>query len=508
MSFPASRHISPWVDTLPPPELGPTGFRDDASDVLVLGAGITGITTALLLQRAGLKVTVVEARRLAGSVTMHSTVKVTYGHGTLYSKIEQKRGFDAAAAYAEANVAGFGEILALERDLNIDCMLERGHPHVIYAEQPEEVEAVEAEARVAERIGLPVTLGQEAPVPFEVAAALHFTDQAHFHPGRYLAGLAEAFVHGGGNIIEGVRAREVSEESHHCTVGTAAGKLAAAHVVVATHYPFLDRGGQFSRMTARRSYGIAAVLPGGSNAGMAINAGSPTRSTRTVMLDGEELLIVVGEGHGVGHVSETGQRWARLQQWAQERYGVTDFRYHWSAEETSTLDHVPFVGFAAPGSNRLLLATGFDGWGMTNGTAAAMLMRDLILERDNSWAATFDARRAETSLPGKEFVKHNLHIGKMWLKDRVGGPPNGSPEELEPGDAAVLKVDGEQTAAHRDENGALHAVSAVCTHMGCTVGWNDGEKSWDCPCHGSRFNPDGEVLHGPATAPLSKQSLG
>ncbi|SDJ02516.1 Glycine/D-amino acid oxidase [Arthrobacter subterraneus] len=505
MSFPASRHMSPWVDTMSVPELGSTRFRNDASDVLVLGGGITGITSALLLQRAGLKVTVVEARRLLSSVTTHSTVKVTYGHGTLYSKIEQKLRFDAAAAYAEANVAGFQQILDLANGLNIDCMLEVGHPHVIYAERPEEVQVVEAEARVAERIGLPVTLSPHAPVPFDVAAAVHFPDQAYFHPGRYLAGLAEAFIREGGNIIEGVRARDVNEDNETCTVDTTAGELTAAHVVVATHYPFLDRGGQFSRMKATRSYGIAGVLPERVKAGMAINVGSPTRSTRTATLNDEELLIVVGEGHDVGHISDTEQRWAQLQQWAQERYGVTEFRYHWSAEETSTLDHIPFVGFATPKSNRVLLATGFAGWGMTNGTAAAMLMRDLVVGQDNSWASTFDARRAETTLPGKEFVKHNLHIGKAWLKDRVGGSPEGPVEELKPGDAAVLEVDGEQTAAYRDEQGVLHQVSAVCTHMGCTVGWNNGERSWDCPCHGSRFDPDGQVLHGPASKPLPKR---
>ncbi|CCG04597.1 Glycine/D-amino acid oxidase, deaminating [Blastococcus saxobsidens DD2] len=489
------------------PHLGGTAIRTAPADVLVLGGGITGLTTALLLQREGRAVTLVTAGRIGDSVTTRSTVKLTYGHGTLYSAIESTRGLDAAAAYAQANVAGLQQVVDLVADLGIDCGLERGLPHVVYAEDDATVAHVEREAEVARRIGLPVTLGREAPLPFPVPAALSFADQAQFHPGRYLAGLAEAFVRAGGSVIEDVRAQAVDEDDDGCTVETTAGRLSAAHVVVATHYPFLDRGGHFARLKPSRSYGVAGVLPSGVPAGMTINAGSPTRSTRTAVLEGEDLLIVVGEGHEVGHVTDTDQRWARLQDWAREHFGVTDFRYHWSAEELTSLDRVPFTGYVMPGSQRVLTATGFAGWGMTNGTASAMLIRDLVLDRDNPWAATFDARRAATSLPGPEFVKQNAHVATTWLKGRVLGAPKGSPQDLLPGEAAVLEADGKQTAAYRDEEGALHAVSSVCTHLGCTVAWNEGEKSWDCPCHGSRFGSDGRVLHGPASRPLEPREL-
>jgi glycine/D-amino acid oxidase-like deaminating enzyme/nitrite reductase/ring-hydroxylating ferredoxin subunit len=507
MSSPAGRHVSPWLDTMPAPDLGSTDPRVVDGDVLVLGGGIVGITTALLLQRTGRRVAVLSAEPIGRSVTTHSTVKVTYGHGTLYSRIEATLGLDAAAAYAQANVAGLQEILDLADGLAIDCILERGHPHVVYTEDPARVEEIEKEAAVTQRIGLPVTLSREAPLPFEVAAALHFRDQAHFHPGRYLAGLAEAFVREGGVVLEGVWGRDVDEDGSVCHIDTTAGRMSADHVVVATHYPFLNRGGQFTRMKASRSYGIAGALPKGISAGMTINVGSLTHSTRTARIDGEDLLIVVGEGHEVGHVSDTAERWTRLQDWARDRFEVTDFRYHWSAEETKTLDHVPFAGAIAPRSKRVFTACGFDGWGMTNGTASAILIRDLITGRDNPWAATFDARRATTSLPGKQFVTHNLHVAKTWVKDRVSGAPKGSPHDLQPGEAAILEVDGEQTAAYRDHQGTLHAVSSVCTHMKCTVAWNGGEKSWDCPCHGSRFDPDGHVLHGPASTPLPRRQF-
>jgi glycine/D-amino acid oxidase-like deaminating enzyme/nitrite reductase/ring-hydroxylating ferredoxin subunit len=503
-----SRHVSPWKDTMSPPNVGDTQFRPLAADVVVVGAGVTGLTTGLLLQKTGRSVAVVEAARLGESVTVHSTVKVTVGHGTLYSKIADKRDLDAARAYAEANAAGLEMVLSLAKSHNIDCMLEHGHPHVIYAEQDSEVEEVEREAETARQLGLDVSLTRDVSLPFAVAQGLSFNNQAHFHPGRYLSGLAEAFVAQGGTLIEGARVLDVDSHSDSCTVHTEAGDLTAGHVVVATQYPVLDRGGHFSRLKARRSYGIAGVLPDGATAGMTINVGSPTHSTRSASLGDEELLIVVGEGHEVGHVSDTAERWVRLQNWARERFGVTEFRNHWSAQEVSSLDHVPFVGQMVPGSPRVLTATAFDGWGITNGTASAMMLRDLLTEVDNPWLSMFDATRAQTSAPPvKEFVKENLHVAKTWLKDRMGGRPEGDPTQLELGDAAILEADGEQTAAYRDEAGELHAVSAVCTHMGCTVAWNAGEKSWDCPCHGSRFSHTGEVLHGPATKPLTKRDL-
>lgn len=504
-STPSSRHVSPWVHTMEHPELPVLGVQDTAPDVLVIGGGIVGMTTALLLQQSGRRVTVIDARQLMHSVTTHSTVKVTVGHGTVYSQIEETRGQHAAAVYADANVAGFDQILEIIRTTGIDCMLHRGDPHVVYAESAQDQDQLEREAEVVQRLGLSAALRDDAPLPFDVTAALEFDDQVHFHPGRYLAGMAEAVVNGGGAVIEGVRALDVDEGGDGCRVRTSAGTVSAPHVVVATQFPFLDRGGHFAWLEPSRSYGVAGVLPPGTPAGMTINVGTPTHSTRTVALGGEELLIVVGEGHPVGHVNDTAERWARLRQWATERFGVSDFRYHWSAEETSSLDKVPFAGRISPVSHRVLTAAGFGGWGMTNGTASALILRDLVLGDRNPWAEVFDARRAEATIPGREFVKHNVHVGKTWLKDRLSAAPDAGLETLQPGDAGIINVGGKKTAAYRDDEGTVHALSPVCTHMGCDVEWNAGEKSWDCPCHGSRFSYEGEVLHGPASTPLRRR---
>ena len=283
---------------------------------------------------------------------------------------------------------------------------------------------------------------------------------------------------------------------------TTAGPVAAGHVIIATQYPILDRGGQFTRTTAHRSYAIAGVLDPGVEAGMTINVGTPTRSTRTVEHGGEHLLVVVGEGHEVGRADDTGERWDRLAAWARQRFGVQDVRYRWSAQETQSLDHVPYVGFVTPRSKRVLTATGYGGWGITNGTAASMLLRDLVLGRDNEWLDVFDAGRAGREMPGREFISHNLEVATTWLKDRVMGGPDGGagPRTWGRRDPRDRRAEGRRPPG---SEGALHAVSATCTHLGCTVSWNSAESSWDCPCHGSRFDCDGRVLQAPATAPLS-----
>lgn len=501
------RHLSPWVATMPSPPLDDTRFRRVDVDVVIVGGGITGMTTALLLQQEGMRTAVIEAERFgARCVTTHSTVKLTVGHGTVYSMIEDARGFEAAETYAEANAVGFDKVVELIDTHGIDCRLELGLPHVVYTEDVDEAASVEREARLAARLGLPAALTTEAPLPFPVAAAVRFADQAQFHPGEYLVGLARAYLDAGGTVMESVRVRDVHEGVDGCEVETTDGVLEAGHVVVATHYPILDRGGQFSQLTARRSYGVAGVLPPDVEAGMTISAGSPRRSTRTAHLGGDDLLVVVGEGHRVGGVDDAAERPERLRQWAREHFGVHDFRYHWSSQETTSLDHVPFVGLVSPIAQRVLIATGFDGWGMTNGTASAVLVNDLLLGRGNPWADVFDARRAETTLPTPEALGHNIEVGKTWLKDRIVPTRSASPEDLEEDSAAVMEVDGEAVAAYRDREGRLHTVSAVCTHLGCNVDWNGAERSWDCPCHGSRFTPEGDILHGPATTPLPSRA--
>lgn len=498
-----AQHLSPWIATAPPSSLPPGELPRDA-DVAVLGAGVVGLTTAVLLQRAGHRVVVVEAGRVGRGVTGHSTVKATVAQGTVLTRITERLGDDAARVYAQVNAAGLRRIRSLVDELGVECDLVPA-PHVLYARGAESVDAVRTETRIAAACGLAVEETGAVPLPFEVPAAASFPDQLSLHPVRYLLGLARALVAAGGTLVEGVRATGVRDDDP-CVVSTRVGELRAGHVVVATHVPFLDRGLHFAKLTHHRAYGVAAVLPDGVDVGMTLTVDQPTRSTRAVDLDGERLVIVVGEGHPVGEDGDTSRRWRALADWAAQHLGAGPVRYTWSTQDASTPDGLPYVGRLTPGTDRLLLATGFAGWGMTNGTAAAEVLADHVAGRDNPWADTLDARRFNLPRTAGTLAAQNARVAVHAVGDRLRHLTAGRPENLPPGRAAVLRVGARHLACYRDDAGALHAVSARCTHLGCLVAWNEGERSWDCPCHGSRFDHTGAVLQGPAVSPLPPAS--
>lgn len=498
-----AQHLSPWIATAPPSGLPPSELPRDA-DVAVLGAGVVGLTTAVLLQWAGHRVVVVEAGRVGRGVTGHSTVKATVAQGSVLTRISQRLGDDAARVYAQANAAGLRRIRSLADELDVECDLATG-PHVVYARGPESVDAVRTEARIAAACGLAVEETDAAPLPFEVAAAASFPDQVSLHPVRYLLGLARAVVDAGGAVVEGVRATGARDDDP-CVVSTTAGELRAGHVVVATHVPFLDRGLHFTKLAHHRAYGVASVLPDGVDVGMTISVDEPTRSTRTVEVDGERLAVVVGEGHHVGEDGDTSRRWRALADWAAQHLGTGPVRYTWSTQDASTPDGLPYVGRLTPGTDRLLLATGFAGWGMTNGTAAAEVLADQVEGRVNPWADALDARRFNLSRTAGPLAAQNARVAAHAVGDRLRHLAAGRPEDLAPGQAAVLRVGARHLACYRDDDGGLHVVAARCTHLGCLVAWNDGERSWDCPCHASRFDHTGAVLQGPAVRPLPPAS--
>jgi Rieske Fe-S protein len=299
----------------------------------------------------------------------------------------------------------------------------------------------------------------------------------------------------------------VDEEDDTCTVRTDGGSVTAEHVVVATHLPFLDRGAFFARCHPVRSYALSARLEGPVPQGMYLAADSPTRSVRSAVVEGEQVAILGGEGHKVGQDEDTRQRYGSLEAWAREHFAVRAVTHRWSAQDYVPVDHVPFVGPLSPGSERVLVATGYSKWGMTNGTAAARILADRIAGRDNAWASFFDTGRLNPRQSVKELLEENADVVKRFVGDRLRTETGRGVGDLARGQAAVVAAGGERVAAYRDDTGALHAVSPVCTHLGCTVTWNTAETTWDCPCHGSRFTVDGKVIQGPAVEDLEPRDL-
>jgi glycine/D-amino acid oxidase-like deaminating enzyme/nitrite reductase/ring-hydroxylating ferredoxin subunit len=496
------KNTSLWVDSAPEtdyPVLKP-GLH---VDVAVLGGGIAGLTTALLLKRDGASVAVVEAGRVGAGVTAYTTAKVSSLHGIQYQSVESSFGADGARAYAEANEAGLGQIARFIDELGIECDFRRKSAFT-YTEDPDDVGRIEDEVEAASRAGLAASFTTDTDLPWPVAGAVRVDDQAEFHPRRYLLPLAEAVAGGGSHVFERSRAIAVAGGKEHVRISTTRGELTADQVVVATHFPFLDRGGYFARMHPERSYGLGLYLKRGAKApqGMYLSTESPAHTVRSHPTPRGEMVIAGGESHKTGQGGDTAARVARLERWARERFDVRSIEYRWSTQDNMPVDGVPFIGRLAPFQKRLWVATGFMKWGLTNGTAAGMILTDLIAGRVNPWADLFDSTRFKPLASAKELVKENANVGVHFVGDHLGRPDVPSVGSLAPGEGGIVRRGASKVAAYRDEGGTVHAVSAVCTHLGCQVKWNQAERSWDCPCHGSRFDVSGRVIQGPAVKDL------
>lgn len=495
-------NVSYWVESTSTPERPPLE-GDVRVDVAIVGAGIVGLTAARTLKRAGRTVAVIEMDRVCRGVTGYTTAKVTSGHGLIYQKIEKEHGLDKARGYAAANQNAL-ELMArwIEED-DIDCDFER-RSNYVYAESDQKLQSVEKEVDAARRAGLDVSFVEDLDLPFEIAGAVRLDNQAQFHPRKYLARFANEIDGDGSTIFENSRVTSLSE-GEPCTVVTSAGRVTASHVILATHYPFWDRGLFFPRVHQQRSYAVAGPIGQSQPDGMYISADQPTRSIRTIPNGDETLLMVGGNGHTVGQRYDTDGCYRDLEQWMSDRFGVSEVSYRWSTQDGVSVDTLPYVGTARHGTDRVFTATGFGKWGITNGTQAAEIICDAILERPNAFASLFDPHRVTVLASAFKFSQENAKVGVHWVRDRIKHPQEGSFDDLEPGQAAVRHAGIGQIAAYRDEHGRMHAVSATCTHLGCIVTWNEAEKSWDCPCHGSRFDYDGKVLHGPAVKDLEKK---
>jgi glycine/D-amino acid oxidase-like deaminating enzyme/nitrite reductase/ring-hydroxylating ferredoxin subunit len=492
-------HISYWAGTAPASDYPAYTPDGRAVDVAVVGGGITGLMTALLVAETGASVALVEAGRVASGVTGYTTAKVTSLHGLTYDSLERTFGQSGVRTYAQANQAGLSEIARVVKEYGIDCDFEH-LPAFTYTEDAGRVATIEAEVEAAARAGLPASFTTDVDLPYPVEGAIRVDDQAQFHPRRYCLAIAAALADRGGVVYENTRVLDIDQDSP-CKVATDHGELRAAQVVVATQLPIFDRGGFFARTHPERSYALSATLAGAAPLGMYLSADSPTRSVRPVTAGGRDVLLG-GEGHKVGHEPDTRRRYETLERWARERFEVDEITYRWSAQDYMPADGVPFIGRAGPGVSRVFVATGFKKWGMSTAAVAAAILRDRIGGRDNPWAKFFDSTRIDPKGEAKSVVKENVDVAKRFVGDRLRARSAPAATSLPPGEGGICELDGERVAAFRDDDGRLHTISPRCTHLGCFVDWNTAERSWDCPCHGSRFDPSGQVLQGPAVRAL------
>jgi glycine/D-amino acid oxidase-like deaminating enzyme/nitrite reductase/ring-hydroxylating ferredoxin subunit len=491
-----------WVSDTRASDPGfPTLDSPTTVDVAIVGAGITGLTLGRLLVSEGVSVAIIDAGDICAGATGYTTAKVTSLHSLIYADIERSFGADAAAVYATANETAVAKVVELVAVDSIDCDLESAAAYT-YTESDERAGDIEAEVSAAQRAGLAASLTTDTDLPYEIRAAVRVDGQYQFHPRKYCLGLAGAIARAGGGVYQRTRALDLDQSA--MTVTTDRATIRAGTVVLATHLPFPADGAYFARVEAERSYALAARVAGDRVRGMYISADEPTRSVRSTA-DG--LLLVGGESHKVGQDDDTRERHANLERWARETFDLTSIEFRWSAQDYRTADGLPYVGRLTSGSKRVFTATGYGKWGMTNGTAAAMILSDLIQGRENPWASTFDSTRIALRQSARRLVSENVDVAKRLVGDRLASLSPSSIESLEPGTGAIVKLDGQTVAGYRADDGTLHALSATCTHLGCQVRFNTAERTWDCPCHGSRFDVEGQVLEGPAVKDLVRKAI-
>jgi glycine/D-amino acid oxidase-like deaminating enzyme/nitrite reductase/ring-hydroxylating ferredoxin subunit len=501
----APKHHSRWAEFELPQF--PALDRDLEVEVVIAGAGITGITAAYLLSKAGVSVALVERGRVASADTSRTTAHLTYVTDQRLSHLVDKFGKDAARLFWEGGAAAIDQIWKLANETGADCEF-RWLPGYLHAPSDEETEkerdSLRQDAELARELGFDAQFIDS--VPNAHRCGVRFAQQASFHPRKYLAPLVSAVTGLGGHVFESTEIEEFDERA--MAVRANGKRIHCDYLIVATHNPIMGSKGPVAatlfqtKLSLYTSYVLGARLPSGTlPEALLWDTSDPYEYLRVNDRDDHQYAIFGGEDVKTGQEKDAEEVFRKLEKRLQVRLPGAAVEHRWMGQVIETADGLPYVG-----ENRewQFIATGFCGNGMTLGTLSAIMARDRYLDRENPW---FDLLRPDR-LPFHgglwRYVSENVDYPYYLLRDRIAGAEEGTLAELANGEAKILKWRGRKVAAYRSEEGALSVCSPVCTHLKCLVHWNDADRTWDCPCHGSRFHPDGQLLSGPAEAPLER----
>lgn len=491
-----------WIASVQFPQF--EQLNDDIDvDVAIIGGGIVGIASAFMLKQSGLKVAVLEAAKILHGTTGYTTGKITAQHDIIYTTIKANMSQENAQQYADANKAAILAIHESIKQNNIQCDFS-WQPAYIYTQDEKEIKTIQDEANLAASLGFKASYLEEIPLPIDVKAALRFDDQAQFHPLKYLLAVANLIPDGGSHIYENVIAMDIQKENGYLVTTNTGRRVKAPHVIIASHYPFHDGGGQyFTRLHPNRSYALGIKIKEKFPGGIYITAEDPARSFRSTPLpDGGELVLVVGEHHNTGQSPDTSVHYQNLLETAESLFTLDEVLYRWSAQDYITMDQVPYIGSLSPDTPGIYVATGFRKWGISTSVAAAMIIKDYINGKDNPWAPVFDPTRFKPDAATDKVMVQKTDLAKKMTDSKL--MPSASKDDIPLGTAMVSDTNGKRIGTFKDSQDGFHTVELVCTHMGCEPQWDSAEQSWDCPCHGSRFTYDGDLIEGPAKQPLNK----
>jgi glycine/D-amino acid oxidase-like deaminating enzyme/nitrite reductase/ring-hydroxylating ferredoxin subunit len=473
-----------------------------SADVAIVGGGITGITSALALSRAGKRVALVEAHEIGSSATGGST-------GNLYAtvdehlyRIKEKWNADTVKTVVQSRQAAIETIAKCVDEYGIDCQFFPRAWHLYATAGGEQQGIVEKEYEAAREAGLEASLVDELPLPLKVTKAVRIEHQAQINPLAYVRGIARGIA---GSLFEHSPATSI--DANHGIVHTEHGQIKADAIVLATHTP----KGIYTVQTAMppgREYGLAAHLNGENYPeGIFWSAGQPKHSIRSYTANGERYLLVIGSKHPTGKESHTVQCYEKLEDFAREHFDIASIPFRWSAQNYQSGDLLPYIG-QSPSASNVYIATGYATDGLVYGTLAASMIADEITGQANRWRDIYKPSRFTPGKSAKRFVEQSVDVAAELGKKILGTDAESRFSTVQPGEGKLIDSGGRKFAVYRDAQGDMTVVSATCTHMGCDVHWNDAEKTWDCPCHGSRFRCDGEVIEGPALSPLARQEIG
>jgi glycine/D-amino acid oxidase-like deaminating enzyme/nitrite reductase/ring-hydroxylating ferredoxin subunit len=498
--------LSVWAATTAEPRLSPLN-KDASAHVCIIGAGIAGLTTGYLLAKEGKHVVVLDDGPIGGGMTARTTAHLTNALDDRFYELERLFGEEGSRLAAQSHTSAIDRVEKIIQDEKIDCEFERLDGY-LFIPPDGKIKVLEDELAAAHRAGLTeVTRLERAPLDsFDTGPCLHFPRQAQFHPLKYLAGLTQAIEAAGGDIFTGSHADRIDEGKVTTTTGYT---IAADSIVVATNSPVNDRVTIHTKQAPYTTYVIGARVAKGSVPTMLLwdapdDLWQPYHYIRIEKQDDSDVLVVGGEDHKTGQKHDGSQRWGKLEQWTRNRFPVEQIEFRWSGQVMEPIDGLAFIG-RNPGDENIYIATGDSGVGMTHGTIAGILLTDLIMSRKNPWTELYDPSR-KTLVAAKDFAQENLNVAAQYADTLTPGEIS-SIDEVVKGDGAILRKGLSKIAVHRDEQGTIHSMSAVCVHLGCIVTWNGSEKTWDCPCHGSRFDALGSPINGPANKNLPPEEI-
>lgn len=498
--------ISYWIKSTKNNNKPETLEQDLSCDVCVIGAGIFGLSVAYYLAKKGLKVIVLDKGNIGEGVSSFTTAKITSQHGLIYNYLANDFGTEFAKLYLESNQGAIQNIKNIIDIENIECDFEYQNSYV-YTTNLDETQKIEQEADIVNSLGFKANIKSTLPLPFKVASSIEFPNQAQFHPRKYMLGLYNSIIDNKSLIFSHTTAVDVRKDGLFYDTFTTTHKITSKHVVLASHYPFINIPGfYFTKMYQSTSYALVVETKQKLFEGMYINIKEPIFSFRTIKEGDKRLLLIAGRGHKTGDEQNVETSYLDLEAEAKKLFPDCNVLYRWNTEDCITLDKVPYIGKFSNLMPNVYIGTGFNKWGMTTSNVAANIITDNILGIDNKYQDVFISTRM-SPIKNRWEVKNIIKQTTSSLILENIKIPDGTLDKIQKDNGAIIEVNGKKVGIYKDSSGNIFAVKPICTHLGCLLTWNNLDKTWDCPCHGSRFDFTGKNLYDPAIKNLGIYNL-